>query len=86
LPKPLAKLAPQVATDDSAELSLDDLDANLLLQDMVDLDSFVIPEDDVVNIDNNEDMFGDLDSMQDLLAGVAGELGDFDFNLDDLKL
>jgi len=60
------------------------LDADLLLQDMVDLDSFVIPDDKAVNIDNDEDIFGDLDSMQDLLAGVASDLGDLDLMLDGL--
>jgi hypothetical protein len=93
IPPPLggAKIPPpmmmpsQITFRDDEELTLDDLDANDLLLDIDNLDNFEIPEEDMIDIDANDDVFGDLDSMQDMLNGIAGDLGD-DINLDDIKI
>eukprot|EP01122_Echinamoeba_exundans_P008074 TRINITY_DN2606_c0_g1_i1.p1 TRINITY_DN2606_c0_g1~~TRINITY_DN2606_c0_g1_i1.p1 ORF type:complete len:741 (-),score=253.24 TRINITY_DN2606_c0_g1_i1:959-3181(-) len=93
IPPPLAtpKIPPpmmmpaQLTIADDEELTLDDLDANDLLADIDNLDNFEIPEEDMIDIDANDDVFGDLDSMQSMLNGIAGDLGD-DINLDDINI
>jgi hypothetical protein len=81
---PTTLLPQQLTIAEDEEITLDDLDADDLLQDIVDLDKFEINEADMIDIDANPEVFGDLDDMKSFLEGVAGEMEDVDF--DDINL
>lgn len=84
-PAPTSILPAPITFNPDEELTLDDLDENSLLADIDNLENFEIPEEDMIDIEANDDVFGDLDNMQDMLSGLAGDLGD-DINLDDIKI
>jgi hypothetical protein len=82
---PTQLLPAQLTIAEDEEINLDDLDVGDLLLDIENLDKFEINEADMIDIDTNPAVFGDLDDMKSFLEGVADEMGDIDFediNLD----
>jgi hypothetical protein len=64
------------------DFNLDDLDDAAILQDIVDLENFELDMDKLLVPEANDDIFGDLDSMQNFLDDVAGGMEDLDLTFD----
>jgi hypothetical protein len=82
-----AKRKTEVLADDYGmteddDFNLDDLDEGAILQDIVDLENFELDMDKMFAAESNDDLFGDLDSMQNFLDDVAGGMEDLDLTFD----